>query len=36
MLADDFPGQQRERYEDPLPESYVRAFREIEGDENMN
>ena len=34
MLADDFLGQQRERLEDPLPESYVRAFREIEGDPN--
>lgn len=34
MLADDFLGGQRERFEDPLPESYVRAFREIEGDPN--
>jgi len=34
MLADDFLGQQRERYEDPLPESYVKAFREIEADPN--
>ncbi len=34
MLADDFLGQQRERLEDPLPESYVWAFREIEGDPN--
>ena len=34
MLADDFLGQQRERYEDPLPESYVRAFEEIEADPN--
>ncbi len=34
MLADDFLGQQRERFEDPLPESYVKAFREIEGDQN--
>jgi ribosomal protein S18 acetylase RimI-like enzyme len=32
MLADDFLGSQRERYEDPLPESYVIAFREIEAD----
>jgi GNAT superfamily N-acetyltransferase len=32
MLADDFLGAQRERFEDPLPESYVRAFREIEAD----
>jgi GNAT superfamily N-acetyltransferase len=34
MLADDFLGQQRERYEDPLPESYVKAFREIDADPN--
>ncbi len=32
MLADDFLGQQRERLEDPLPEGYVKAFREIEAD----
>ena len=32
MLADDFLGTQRERYEEPLPESYVDAFREIEAD----
>lgn len=34
MLADDFLGRQRERHEDPLPESYVRAFCEIEADPN--
>ena len=34
MLADDFLGQQRERYEDPLPESYIRAFREIDAEPN--
>lgn len=34
MLADDFLGQQRERYESPLPENYIRAFREIEADPN--
>ena len=34
MLADDFLGQQREQLEDPLPESYVKAFREIEADPN--
>ena len=34
MLADDFLGQQRERLEEPLPECYVRAFREIEEDPN--
>jgi len=34
MLADDFFGRQRERYEDPLPEPYLKAFREIEHDPN--
>lgn len=34
MLADDLLGQQRERLEDPLPESYITAFREIEIDPN--
>ncbi|HLM01912.1 MAG TPA: GNAT family N-acetyltransferase [Pyrinomonadaceae bacterium] len=34
MLADDFLGQTRERYENPLPESYIKAFEEIEADKN--
>lgn len=34
MLADDFLGSQRERYEDPLPEGYSNAFREIDADPN--
>ena len=34
MLSDDFLGQQRERFEVPLPESYIQAFREIEADPN--
>jgi len=34
MLAEDFLGKQRECYEDPLPESYVKAFREIQADPN--
>ena len=34
MLADDFLGQGRERLEDPLPESYLKAFREIDADPN--
>jgi GNAT superfamily N-acetyltransferase len=34
MLADDFLGQQRECLEDPLPESYIKAFREIDADPN--
>ena len=34
MLADDFLGARRERYENPLPESYVKAFEEIDADKN--
>jgi ribosomal protein S18 acetylase RimI-like enzyme len=34
MLADDFLGATRERYENPLPESYIKAFEEIEADRN--
>lgn len=34
MLADDFLGSQRERYENPLPESYLKAFEEIEASPN--
>lgn len=34
MLADDFLGSQRERYENPLPESYIEAFEEIAADKN--
>jgi GNAT superfamily N-acetyltransferase len=34
MLADDFLGAQREKYEEPLPESYIRAFEEIDADPN--
>ena len=34
MLSDDFLGATRERYENPLPESYVKAFKEIEADKN--
>jgi ribosomal protein S18 acetylase RimI-like enzyme len=34
MLADDFLGSARERYENPLPESYVKAFEEIDADKN--
>ena len=29
LLADDFLGTTRERIEDPLPESYIKAFEEI-------
>src|SRR5688572_536000 len=34
MLADDYLGAQREHFEDPLPESYVKAFEEIAADKN--
>ena len=34
MLADDFLGSRRERYENPLPETYIKAFEEIEADKN--
>ena len=34
MLADDELGRQRERVEDPLPESYYSAFEQIHRDPN--
>ena len=34
MLADDDLGSQRERYENPLPESYYTAFEKINNDPN--
>ena len=34
MLADDELGSQREQYEDPLPESYIKAFEQIDNDPN--
>lgn len=34
MLADDTLGSQRERYEHPLPESYIQAFQAIAADPN--
>ena len=34
MLADDDLGSQRERFEDPLPESYYSAFEQIQTDTN--
>lgn len=34
MLADDVLGRQRERYEQPLPESYLQAFKAIDSDPN--
>ena len=35
MLADDELGSQRERCEDPLPESYYTAFEQINNDSNQ-
>lgn len=34
MLADDDLGSQRECYEDPLPERYYSAFKQIDSDPN--
>ena len=34
MLADDSLGRKRERYENPLPESYREAFQAISSDPN--
>lgn len=34
LLADDERGSQRERYEEPLPESYYAAFEKINRDSN--
>ncbi|WP_428263904.1 N-acetyltransferase family protein [Haliangium sp.] len=36
MLADDALGQQRERYQAPLPEVYYRAFDAIAADPNQH
>jgi len=35
MLADDRLGSARERIEDPLPESYFRAFEAVDRDPNI-
>ena len=35
MLADDALGSARERIEDPLPESYFKAFEKVERDPNI-
>src|SRR5215510_2214906 len=34
LLSDDGLGSQRERYEDPLPETYYTAFEQIDRDMN--
>ncbi|WP_057913080.1 GNAT family N-acetyltransferase [Peribacillus muralis] len=34
MLAEDVLGRERERYENPLPESYIQAFESIDSDRN--
>ena len=35
MLADDALGRARERIEDPLPETYYRAFEKVERNSNL-
>ncbi|MGG3563072.1 GNAT family N-acetyltransferase [Neobacillus rhizosphaerae] len=35
MLADDVLGSKRERYEHPLPTSYIKAFEAITADPNI-
>lgn len=35
LLADDKLGSKRERYEDPLPDLYYKAFEQIESDTNQ-
>ncbi len=35
MLADDFLGKDRERVEDPLPQSYYDAFARVDADGNL-
>ncbi|WP_421383094.1 GNAT family N-acetyltransferase [Bacillus salacetis] len=34
MFSDDILGSKRERYEQPLPESYIKAFHAIDADPN--
>ncbi len=34
MLADDVLGSKRERYEQPLPDSYIEAYKAISADHN--
>ncbi|MCZ2257665.1 GNAT family N-acetyltransferase [Sporosarcina sp. G11-34] len=34
MLSDDVLGSTRERYEQPLPDSYLQAFKSIDSDPN--
>ncbi|MFZ5732258.1 MAG: GNAT family N-acetyltransferase [Pseudomonadota bacterium] len=36
MLADDFLGKDRERVEDPLPQSYADAFERVAADRNIH
>lgn len=35
MIADDELGKQREKYQEPLPESYLKAFENIYADPNQ-
>ena len=36
LLADDELGSQREKYEEPLPQSYTAAFEQIAGIQTIN
>lgn len=36
MLADDFLGKDRERIEEPLPQSYYDAFERVAADRNLH
>lgn len=35
MMAEDMLGKNREKFEDPLPEAYINAFKKIDADENQ-
>ena len=35
MMADDMLGKKREKFQDPLPEAYIKAFKKIDADENQ-
>ncbi len=35
MMADDMLGKNREKFEDPLPQAYIQAFKKIDADENQ-
>ena len=35
MIADDALGEKRENFKNPLPKAYLKAFEEINADENQ-